>query len=135
MAARLACEVCGTEFDARRTNARFCSAACRQRSSRANRGESTAAVFHLPTPATSVAVSGVADAVRVELGDKVNTTLGRSALVLAEQLDSGRVLGSQAAAVSKQLTAQMAILLASGAAKDNPLAELAAEMKAARLAR
>lgn len=135
MAARITCQRCGTEFDARRTTAKFCSSACRMAASRANRGESTAAVFHLPTPATSAAVSGVADAVRVELGDKVNTTLGRSALVLAEQLDSGQVLGSQAAAVSKQLTAQMAILLASGAAKDNPLAELAAEMKAARLAR
>ena len=134
MAAIIACEVCGSTFDARRTTARFCSAACRQKSSRANRsGAGLAPVTRLPSVPLAP-VSGVAAALRQELGDRLHTTLGQSCLILADQLDSGTVLGSQAAAVAKQLASQVGVLMAGTEAHENPLHKLAEEMRQARAA-
>jgi hypothetical protein len=48
----IACAICGTEFRARRADARFCSARCRQKASRARAGTSPAA--ETPEAATMV---------------------------------------------------------------------------------
>lgn len=108
---------CGVEFTPRKSTGRFASATCRVRWNRAQkRGLAEADMVADATvvaisarrntkrPAAGSSVGSVVAALRKELGDAINTTLGQQALVLAERIDM-RVdtSGSAVAALSKQL--------------------------------
>lgn len=123
---------CGIEFTPKRADGRFASAACRVRWNRAQKKPGGKVVrlvaaggLRLDPASPPVETKSVADAVRAELGDQINTVLGRSALVIAERLDS-RADPSGAAVAS--LAKQLAVLMASRpidptAVEDDPVAK------------
>ena len=116
------CHQCGTEFRASKSTARFCSARCRVAAHRAasKPGASVVTLASRRKAEEVVAsVGSIEDAVKLELGAMVSTTLGQQALLLARRLDWGsEPSGSAVASLSKQLTDVMARALAQAAASD-----------------
>jgi hypothetical protein len=99
---------CGKTFHAARANARYCSDKCRKRTKR-----SGADVAELPPPTagetprlgpiTTAALRELAEAGRLE------TSLGQTALALANRLDHGMLeTGSAYASLSKEFAVKMA---------------------------
>lgn len=140
---------CGAEFTPRKSTGRFASTACRVRWNRAQkRQESDAGLLadakivalagrrRTPQKPTA-AVASVEAAVRAELGDVVNTSLGQQALLLAQRMDQ-RVdtSGSAVAALSKQLVILTAAAMG-GAEPDaaaDPVAAVQAQVLSIRQA-
>lgn len=117
------CEVCQRPFVGRQARQRFCSPTCR---SRGHRG-----TVIVQTPAHPAAEqvpdeqTGLVLAVRKELeaAGRLDTMLGQSAMLLAQQMCSNRVaLGS--AALNKELRATMASALQGAEVADDPVDEL-----------
>lgn len=115
------CAACGKPFETQYKIAKFCGATCRKRKQR--RG---AVVEALPPPVQPESGS-LADAVRVELqaAGRLDTALGRQAVLLAERASSPFDTGSAIAAVSRELRAVMAEALKDSSAVADPLDELA----------
>lgn len=127
---RALCSECGEAFEAKHRNAIFCGAACRQRSSRANRtGARPAEVVNLTPvapPATEEAPLIIATRRELEDAGKLDTVVGQLALELAEKVCSERDTGSAKAAASKEFRAVMAEALADVAKQADGLDELMA---------
>ena len=87
------CDVCGHDFEAKRRDAKTCSATCRS-----NKRNTSA-----PPDADETGGYSLVDAIRSELeaAGKLNTSLGQLALVLARRI-SGETTG--VAALSKELS-------------------------------
>jgi len=116
------CEQCGAPFEARRSTARFCSPACQKRAKRAEVKE--------PAPVARVEAGSIADAVRADLGELVNSTSGQTALMLAQRLDRSSPIdtGSAIASMAKALDAIMARLAARAPRETDPLEEIEDEV-------
>jgi hypothetical protein len=114
------CAGCGESIEERHPSARYCSDTCRQRGSRKQRQAGPAAA---PEPASEPELVA---AVRRELEtvDRLGSVLGQQALELARQLASPFDTGSARAAVSRELRATMAALLADAPAAADKLDEL-----------
>ncbi len=128
-----ACERCGSQFQAFKATARFCSATCRVAAHRA--AKSGGAVVSLESrrraervAAMSGDVHDIESAVRAELGEAgLDSVLGQQAILLARRLDSQiDPSGSAVASLSKQLTALVAEALGKTGGKDesDPLTEI-----------
>ncbi len=87
------CDVCGRDFEAKRRDAKTCSATCRS-----NKRNTSA-----PPDVDETGGYSLVDAIRSELeaAGKLNTSLGQLALVLARRI-SGETTG--VAALSKELS-------------------------------
>jgi hypothetical protein len=101
------CEVCPTEFEAKRASAKYCSERCKKRAQRRPGGTTAAKVLPLPAePASEPALGGsVAAATFAELesAGRLGTAVGQAALALARRIDAaGAETGSSLAAVARQ---------------------------------
>ena len=118
---------CGAEVVGR-ADKRWCSEVCRKRAGRAG----PATVTQLPTSPPSTAV---ADALRrelVELG-VAQTYEARTALGLAEQLDSGRLVGAGYVSLSRELDRRVDSLRLRAVRPDDPARLLREALEAKRL--
>lgn len=75
------CEVCGREFKAQRSTARFCSATCR---SRAARGYAYAGELETPAPSASMSVDEVGEV--VQRAHMVAADMSRASMLSAAPL-------------------------------------------------
>lgn len=132
---KLSCGSCGKPFEAKRASARFCSAACRKRSSR--KGQ----VVDLPLPAPEAAEpsEAAAELVRATEKDlraakKLDSVLGQQAMVLARKMGNLFDTGSATAAVSRELRAVMAEVLGDVKQPASPVNGLRDELAARRRA-
>jgi hypothetical protein len=126
------CAVCGASFEAKRPQAKFCSATCRKRSSR---GAGPTAASPSSAPPADGAPIGVVAATAAELSaaDRLNTSLGQAALRLAVRLETSTTdTGAGLASLSKELRAVMAQALATAEPVDDPVDELARRRDAKR---
>ncbi len=99
---------CGTRFHANRANARYCSDKCRKRTKR-----SGADVSEIPPhePQDTPRLGPITQAALRELAEvgRHETSLGRTALALANRLDHGLMeTGSAYASLSKEFAVKMA---------------------------
>ena len=104
----MTCELCGTPMEPGRASKRFCGPKCRQRASRAARrpvGAPLAAVRSLPVQFVPADDGSLRAAVLRELtaAGHADGSLGRSALILAERIESGGEPGGAVATMVAQL--------------------------------
>lgn len=112
-----ACELCGGQFEAARSTARFCSDRCRQRSRRA--------------PAARAAVSTDEEspfekATRGELAklNAVESMLGQQVLTIARRMGRGAETGASITTLSKEHSRLMGLIASSGGKSRDPVDEM-----------
>lgn len=125
------CRACGTEFEAVRATARYCSERCKKRGQRSRVSAPVVSLDSRRRAERVAAMSGevhdVESAVRAELGDHIASVLGQQALLLARRLDSQiDPSGAAVASLSKQLTDLVGRALdkAGASGEVDPLAEI-----------
>jgi len=108
------CDSCGSLYAAQRASSKFCSTACRVRSSRM--GAVTLPLAVLEQDDEPTVPGGTVAAVRVELEavERSSSALGAMALALASRIDSGRETGSAMATLTRELRLTMDEARASG---------------------
>lgn len=115
---------CGRPFESVRSNAKFCSSACRSRAYAARKAGQPVAVVEVEPPASS---SGLEATVRTELekAERLDTVLGRQAVALAGALE-GAVSGGSVASLSRELRVVMEEALRGSVVLRDGLDEMAA---------
>lgn len=119
------CEHCGTPFQAKRNDARYCRSTCRDRASKARRAGT---VTPLATP-VAPATAALTDATRAELTAHglVDTADGILLLTLAARIDAGAETSPALASLSKEYAARKdALLPATKPTQASPMDELRA---------
>lgn len=128
----LTCE-CGAEFDARRATAKYCSTKCRTRARRrrdvAARAEAKAATeTGTPDEAPQPVAFDVVAFTRSELqsAHKLETASGQQAMLVAHRLMGfgGIISGSETAALSKELSRLLTVLVGKGGQSADPIDEV-----------
>ncbi|MBZ5736482.1 hypothetical protein K8Z61_18480 [Nocardioides sp. TRM66260-LWL] len=106
-------------FEARRRDAKFCSDNCRKR---ARRKSEVAVSEHPP-------VTGLVEVVRQELrrAGKELTPAGQQALIVADRMTVPQETGSSISALSKELTALLALAVGKAAAPASTTDEVKAK--------
>lgn len=117
-----ACDSCSVSYDAVRPSSRYCSSRCRGRASRAGTSKPRVSV-EAPIASTSTLV---ADQVRRELGELIDSAAGQMALSLALRLDAAVDTGSAMAAVARELRSILTEMLGLTADAADPIDELKA---------
>lgn len=102
------CEHCGTEFEARRSTAKFCKASCRVAHRRKSSG-SPAPAAEPTKPRSSVAARVISD---LEAAGVLDTFDGQCAVSLALAIDKGEESASVRASGIKALREAMQLALA-----------------------
>ena len=131
------CDVCGTEYQAKRATSKFCSDRCRKRSQRAPELAPVVPLDAAPStpPAQYRGPIEAATLTELEAVGQDATALGTLALMLARRLDGISVdTGSSIAAVVREHKKTLAEAIAAGTAEADPLDQLAkrrAERRAA----
>ena len=125
------CDSCGTTYEPKRSNSRYCSGRCRTRASRS--GRNGARVVPLAPVVAEVPVGSVVDATRAELeaAGRAESPMGMAALALAARIDSQQDTGSGLAAAVRALGETLAAAL-KGAEAASTLDELKARRRAKR---
>lgn len=132
---RKTCEVCPTEFEAKRASAKYCSERCKKRAQRRHGGGMAAKVLPLPAELTSeptptpAVVGSVAAATMAELASagRPETAVGQAALALARRIDHAAAeTGSALAALVREHRAALAEAVRDAEGKADPLDELQA---------
>ena len=126
---RKTCQVCPTEFEAKRASAKYCSEKCKKRAQRRPGGVTAKVVVPLPAEAPSVSpiVGGVAAATlaQLEQAGRLDTAVGQTALALARRIDAaGAETGSSLAALARQHMATLAEAVKNAKVAADPLDEL-----------
>jgi hypothetical protein len=103
------CDICGTSYEAKRANSKYCSASCRKRASRGAVPLSET-VTVLPGGGAGTDAPGpgpVESALLSELrhAERESSVLGQAALALARRVDAARDTGAGLASLVKQLEA------------------------------
>lgn len=133
----LVCEACGDEFEAKRSNAKFCSTKCRNRKHRQKRtaGKPAAPIVDSDVLEAVSFAASVTDATQAALDScgRAETPLGQLALRLALRVDVGEESGSAMAALSKELRATLAAATANATTSGDLVDELRARREAKRL--
>jgi len=124
------CARCGKRFTAERSSRRYCGTSCRAEASKERRREG--AVVPLRPGAAALTPALRALIATHELDD---TDLAQQALVLAARIDSGMESGNAVAALSRELRAVRAELLANVADPDSRVQRLQDELAERRRAR
>ena len=112
-----ACDVCGREYEAKRSTSRFCGSSCRARNTK-NPATPVAVVKGEPDPLVT------ATAAELDAAGQLETVRGRQALALAAQMTSGSDTGSSVAALSKEFRAVMDEIRSLVPAKADPMDQL-----------
>lgn len=126
-----ACDVCGTQYEAKRPSSKYCSERCRKRAQRSPQGPVTVVPFTPPTPhAGAITATTVRE---LEAAEMLDSSLGQKALMLAMRLDSVTAdTGSSLAAVSRAHDEMMQRALELGKVEADPLDELATRRRERR---
>lgn len=118
------CPVCGGSMEGKRASAKTCSPACKKRVER----NPALALAGAPEPDADTGTgTGTVDAARRELtaAGRLDTALGRAALILAGRLDrSERETGAALATLTKQFEATLAAATRGADKADSPLDEV-----------
>jgi hypothetical protein len=132
------CAQCGTRFDARRSDAKFCGPKCRQqnfqhalrRPGPATERESAVSA----TPGSQSEDGGLIAAVEAKLraAGQMQTPDGQAALGIAEHLCRGTISGTERASLTKALHDAMARTLAAAPDPDDPVAAIRRRVEAKR---
>lgn len=98
------CGACGEPFEAKRASAKWCSATCRKRGSRAPAVTEPAVPKDTARETTRAAGQSFADATRRELEelDAVDSLLGQHLMFLAARMSNPAETGSSVAALSRE---------------------------------
>lgn len=122
------CDECSTRFEAKRSDARFCSPACRKRAGRAaERAVTNAPDRRRATEADPAVDTALIDTTRaaLDLAGLVDTYLGQLALSLARDIALGVYGAGSHAGLAKELRAVMtAALPAAKPAAGNPVEQI-----------
>jgi hypothetical protein len=120
------CEVCPTEFEAKRAAAKYCSEKCKKRAQRRPGGTRAAKVVTLP-PAAPVSAGSLAAATQAELdrAGRLASAVGQAALALARRIDASHgETGSALAALVREHRATLAEAVKDAEVAADPLDEL-----------
>jgi hypothetical protein len=132
---RLSCTFCGSEFDARRSDAKFCGPQCKQKNHQAKSRQPVPPVQAVRSGGDPPLAEGLIATVEANLraAGQLGTVAGQAALGLAEHLSRGAISGSERAALTKALheTMQRALAAAS-CAPDDPLEVIRRRVRAKR---
>jgi hypothetical protein len=127
------CDACSAEYLAKRRSSRFCSGRCRKK---AHGGAATLAghakVLELAPDEPSALLLAITS--ELAAAGRLNSSLGRQAILLAGRIGAPADTGSSVAAVSKELRAVMAKALDDAEAGVDPLDELRARRDRKRAA-
>lgn len=128
------CSQCGTEFEAKRSTAKYCSPTCRQRARRGTnepgKVETEAEpVDESPKPALAVSVLLGEDIVAatkrdLEAVDKLDSVAGRQAMVVAARMTLPKATGSEIAALSRELSRLMLLAVGKAGQEADPVDEV-----------
>lgn len=133
---QIQCHNCGESFEAKRSHAKWCSAACRKQSQRAPGGSVTELRRPSAPEAPGADFEGfgpvaLATWKKLEDADRVHEPEGVAALALAHRLDNGgRDTGSALASVARELRATLEVALKGANVAADPLDELRARREA-----
>jgi hypothetical protein len=125
------CDVCQTSYEAKRPNAKFCSARCRQRARRAPDSADLASVVVLDFVVAPIEGSLVAATLaELESAEMATSSLGQLALILARRLESPSLdTGSSTAALVREHRATLIAAIESGRVAEDPLDQLAQQRR------
>ncbi|GAC1318192.1 MAG: hypothetical protein NVSMB16_14520 [Acidimicrobiales bacterium] len=129
------CAQCGLSYAASRPSATYCGDTCRKRAQRAQKAaQSLPNAPERPETPSDAPEAPLVAAVRRELSqaDRLDTTAGQVALVLASRVSSGNEQGAAVASLSKQLREAMAEAMANAVTEASPLDEIRARRDARR---
>ena len=138
---RITCATCSSDFDARSSRARFCSAKCRTQAhyrrtklGLPERLEPQSKPKRTCKPKLADSPTGTLGAVIAELTDagRLDTSAGQAAVALATRIDQGAESSSGLAALTREMRAAMAEALANVAQAGDALDELRARREARR---
>lgn len=116
------CDVCKTEYEAKRPTSKYCSATCRTRASRG----ATSVVPITPPPIGPVEVATLAEL--TEMG-RNESALGQAALTLARRVDRGAEAPSGLSSLVKQLEATLeSVARAAKQAAPSPIDQMKDEL-------
>ena len=106
------CDTCTRLYEAKRVTSRFCSPRCQKRAQRSPVRLSAASVLPFPAPVDGPLT--VATMAELIVADRVESSLGQSALLMARRLDTpGADTGSSVAALAREHRATLALALES----------------------
>ena len=106
------CDTCTRPYEAKRITSRFCSPRCQKRARRSPAGLSGASLLTFPAPVDGPLT--VATMAELIVADRVESSLGQSALLMARRLDTpGADTGSSVAALAREQRATLALALES----------------------
>ena len=128
---RRECRQCARSFDARRSDAKFCTARCRQQAfQHAQRGGERPEAGGAAAPSDR----GLVDAVRAELDsyDALNTVDGMAALQTAEHLCRDTISGTERTSLTKTLAEIMQRVASQRADLNDPVEQIRARWRARR---
>lgn len=121
---QMKCAVCSAPFDAKRKTAKYCSRRCSMRASRGSKPAQPPARPG-PMPVDPDAELWTATLAELTAADRVASSHGQAALILARRIDGAHSEpGGGLAALVKQHGLSLADALKGGAAEVNPLDEL-----------
>lgn len=127
---RKTCAMCPTEFEAKRSAAKYCSERCKKRAQRRPGGTKAAKVLAIsaePPSETPLGGTAAATAAELERAGRLETALGQAALALAYRIDAGvGETGSSLAALVREHRATLAEAVRDARQKADPLDELRA---------
>lgn len=122
------CDSCGSGYEARRPNSRFCSPKCRKRAQRAPAGESPPRVPVALHPMISAATGR-----ELTAAGRLESSLGQAALALARRIDGSAFdSGSSLAALTREWRMTLAAAVEGVPLAASPLDELKAKRDARR---
>lgn len=130
------CHNCGQPFEAKRSHAKWCSAACRKQTQRAPGASVTELRPIRPAENPDGAPADVGPVFaatwkKLEDADRLHEPEGVAALALAHRLDNGgRDTGSALASVARELRATLADALKGAGVAADPLDQLRARREA-----
>lgn len=125
------CDVCQNPYEAKRPNAKFCSARCRQRAQRSPDSVTLSPVAPLAVP-VDVAEGSLTTATLAELeaAEMSASSLGQAALMLARRLDLPSMdTGSSIAALVREHRATLTAAVDAGKVAEDPLDQLAQQRR------
>ena len=123
------CDTCARLYEARRATSRFCSQRCQKRLRRSPVGLSGASVLPFPAPVDGPLT--VATMAELVVADRVESSLGQSALLMARRLDTpGADTGSSVAALAREQRATLALALESATNVLDPADQLRLQREA-----
>ena len=106
------CDTCTRLYEAKRVTSRFCSPRCQKRARRSPAGLSGATLLTFPAPVDGPMT--VATMAELVVADRVASSLGQAALLMARRLDmTSADTGSSVAALAREQRATLALALES----------------------